>query len=179
MKISKKVWVIIVIIILAIALGSVVRIYIQQVGEQRQLSTSLAAQQTLLRKLTTDKANMENQLAQAESLLDTSQAKFPESVESIEYGEDLFKIAGDCNLELTELSPSMPADKKVGAVTYSVATFVVRVTGSVENILDFIYAIRTGGGFRLPWSADVKSISIVTGEEMEATITLDIYAYKR
>jgi hypothetical protein len=179
MKISKKVWLIIGIIVFAIVFGSLLRIYIQQAREQGQLSTSLAAQQTLLRKLTTDKANLENDWEQAESLLNTSQAKFPGAVESIEYGEDLFEIAGDCNLELTGLSPSMPADKKVGAVTYSVATFAVKVTGSVDNILDFIYAIRTGGDFKLPWSADVKSISITTGEEMAATITLDIYAYKR
>jgi hypothetical protein len=177
MKISKKVWLIIGIIILAIVLANLVRIYVQQAGEQGQLRTSLATQQTLLRKLTTDKANLESSWAQAESLLNTSRAKFPDSVDSIQYGEDLFEIAGDCNLELTELSPSMPADKKVGAVTYSVATFVVRVTGSVENVLDFIYAIRTGDGFELPWSADVKSVSMVTGEEMGATITLDIYAY--
>lgn len=179
MKISRKVWLIVGIVILAIVLGSLVRIYIQQTREQEQLRTSLAAQQALLLKLTTDKANLENSWAQAESLLNTSQAKFPGSVESIEYGEDLFVIAGDCNLVLTDLNLSMPADKKVGAVTYSVSTFVVSVTGSVENILDFIYAIRTGDGFKLPWSADVKSISIVTDEETAATITLDIYAYKR
>ncbi|OGN95470.1 MAG: hypothetical protein A2Z77_07125 [Chloroflexi bacterium RBG_13_51_36] len=179
MKVSKKFWLIIGIIILAVVLGSLVRTYVQQAGEQEQLRTSLAAQQTLLRKLTTDEANLENDWEQAESLLNTSQAKFPGSVESIEYGEDLFEIAGDCNLQVTELTPSMPADKKVGAVTYSVATFVVKVSGSMDNILDFVYAMRTGDGFELPWSAHVKGISIATGEEMEATITLDIYAYRR
>jgi hypothetical protein len=88
----------------------------------------------------------------------------------------LFKIAGDCSLDLTELSPSTPVGKRVGAVTYSVATFVVTVVGSVENILDFVYAIRIGDGFQLPWSADVKSISIDTGDqETVATVTLEIY----
>jgi hypothetical protein len=178
-KISKKVWLIIGIAIFVIALVVLVRAYSQQVSEQAQLTTNLAAQQTLLHKLTTDEANLEGDLEQAESLLNTSQAKFPESVESIEYGEDLFEIADDCNVELTELSPSMPGAKTEGAVTYSVASFVVKVTGNVDDILDFIYAIRIGDDFQLPWSAEVKSVSIDSGgEEPAAIITLDIYGYK-
>ena len=178
-KINKKIWLIIGIAIFVIALVSLVRIYSQQVREQEQLSVSLAAQQALLRKLSTDKEALENQLAQAESLLNTSQAKFPQSVESIEYGEDLFEIADDCNLELTELSPSMPGTKTVGAVTYSVSLFAVKVQGDMNDILDFIYAIRTGNGFKLPWSAEVKSVSVDIGdEETVATITLEIYGYK-
>jgi hypothetical protein len=179
-KIDKKVWLIIGIAILVIALVSLVRIYTQQVKEQEELRTSLAAQQTLLRNLTTNKEDLENKLDAAESLLNTSRVKFPESVESIEYGEDLFKIAEDCNLELTQLSPSMPGTKTGGAVTYSVASFGVQVQGDMEDILDFIYAIRTGDGFKLPWSAEVKSVSIDTGGAAGpgATITLDIYGYK-
>jgi len=178
-KISKKVWLIIGITIFVIALVSLVRIYSQQVKEQEELSVSLAAQQTLFSKLTTDKKDLESKRDAAESLFNKSQAKFPESVESIEYGEDLFKIADDCNLDLTGLSPSMPGTKTVGAVTYSVASFVVKVRGDVDDILDFIYAIRIGDGFQLPWSAEVKSVSIDIGDaESAATITLDIYGYK-
>lgn len=178
-KISKKVWLIIGIAIFVIALVSLVRIYTQQVKEQEQLSASLAAQQTLLRRLTTDKEDLENQLAQAESLLNTSQVKFPEAVESIEYGEDLFKIADDCNVDLTQLSPSMPTDKTAGAVTYSVSSFVVQVQGNVNDVLDFINAIRTGDGFKLPWSAEMKNVSIDFGDEgVVATINVDIYGYK-
>jgi len=179
MKISKKVWLIVGIVVFAVVLGILVRTYIQQVQEQEQLRTSITGQQTLLRRLTTDKADLEDELEQAESLLNKSKAQFPESVESIEYGEYLFEIAGECNLELTQLSPSIPADKKVGAVTYYVGSFVVKVSGNMDDILAFIYAIRTGGDFELPWSADVKSISMAVGEETQATITLDIYAYRR
>jgi type II secretory pathway pseudopilin PulG len=179
MKISKKVWLIIGIAILVIALVSLVRIYSQQVREQEQLRTNLAAQEALLRTLTTDKANLGKNRDQAESLFNTSRAKFPESVESIEYGEDLFKIAEDCNLELTQLSMSVPGAKTGGAVTYSVASFGVKVQGAMEDILDFIYALRTGDGFKLPWSAEVRSVSIGSGAAgPEATIILDIYGYK-
>jgi type II secretory pathway pseudopilin PulG len=177
-KIDKKIWLIIGIVIFAIVAVSLVRTYSQQVSEQEQLRTSLETQQALLRKLTTDKADLDNRLSAAESLLDTSRVKFPESVESIEYGEDLFKTAHDCNVELIGLNPSMPGTKGGGAVSYSVSSFTVRVTGDVNGILDFIYALKTGDGFQLPWSAEVKSVSIDWGPPTTATIILDIYGYK-
>lgn len=177
-KISKKVLFIIGIVIFAVVFASLINSYVQQVRDRDQVSASLSEQKVLLNKLNTEKADLENQRAQAEALLGTSQAKFPQSVESIEYGEDLFEIAGDCNLELIALSPSAPVDKKVGSVTYSVAIFVVTVEGNIDDTLDFIQAIRTGDDFQLPWSAEVKGVNINIARS-EATINLDIYAYKR
>lgn len=178
-KINKKVLLIIGIVIFAIILGSLVRTYSQQATEQRKLSASLAAQQTLLTNLSKDKEEWEGKLNKAESLLDTSQKKFPQSVECIEYGEDLFDIADDCDVELTSLSMSNPSSTKVGAVTYSVASFTLKVTGNMDDLLDFIYAITTGDDFELPWSAAVKGVNMGIGAAVAATITLDIYAYKR
>ncbi len=179
MKISKKVWLIIGIAIFVIALVSLVRIYTQQVKEQEPLRTSVAAQQALLRTLTTQENDQQNKLNAAESLLEASRVKFPQSVESIEYGEDLFNIAGDCNVELTSLSPSMPGTRTAGAVTYSVSSFAMVVQGEVNNILDFINALRIGDSFRQAWSAEVNSVSIGSGAAgSEATINLDIYGYK-
>lgn len=178
-KISKKVLLIIGIVIFAIILVSLVRTYSQQAAEQRQLSDSLAARQTLLNNLSKDKEEWESKRNKAESLLDTSRKKFPQSVECIEYGEDLFDIAEGCNVELTSLGMSNPSSLKIGAVAYSVASFELKVTGSMDDILDFIYALRTGDDFELPWSAEVKAVNIAAGAQGEvgASIKLDIYAY--
>jgi hypothetical protein len=178
-KINKKILLILGIVIFAIVLGSLVRTYSQQIQEQKQLSTSLEVQQMLLTRLTNEKEEWESKRNKAESLLDTSQKKFPQSVECIEYGEDLFDIADDCNVDLASLSMSEPGSKKVGAVTYSVSTFVLKITGSMDNVLDFIYALRTGDDFELPWSATLNAVNMAGGNEVEATITLQIYAYKR
>ena len=193
-KIDKKVLLIVGIAIFVIALVSLIRIYSQQVREQEQLSASLAAQQAFLRKLTTDKEDLENKLNAAESLLDTSKAKFPQALESIEYGEDFFKIAygqnlysmaDGCGVQLTALTASQPTAKTAGAVTYSVSSFAVKVEGDMDDILKFIDAIGTSidyklpWSFQLPWSVDVKSVSMEISEEgVQATITLDIYGYK-
>lgn len=177
MKLSKKVWLIVVIVIFAVALGVLFSIYSGQNGERTQLSDRLSQAQTLLPGLIDNRETKDDELTQAESLLTASQSQFTESVESIEYGDDLFEIADDYNVSLTKLTASKPSNKTVGAVTYSISTFVVVVKGSIENILDFIYAIRTGDDFQLPWSAEVTSVQTnVSGGS--ATVNLIIYGYK-
>ena len=176
-KIDKKIWLIVGIAIFVVALVFLVRTYSQQVSEQKQLKTNLAAQQALLRTLTTQEKDQQDKLSQAQSLLESSRTKFPESVESIEYGEDLFAIADGCSVQLTSLSPSMPGTKTVGAVTYSVSSFAMSVSGSVNHILDFINALKTGDGFQFPWSAEVTSINIDVGGSA-ANINVNIYGYK-
>jgi len=192
MKLSKKVWLIVVIVIFAVALGVLFSIYSGQNGERAQLNDRLSTAQTLLPGLMNNRETKEDELTQAESLLAASQAQFPEVVESIEYGEDFFKIAygknlytmaAGCGVDLNSLTVSNPTNKEVGPVTYSVASFTVKVNGSIDNTLKFIDAIGTGidyeptWSFQLPWSAEVKGINIGVGGT--TTINLDIYSYKR
>ena len=192
MKLSKKVWLIVVVVIFAVALGILFSIYSGQAGERAQLTDRMSNAQTLLPSLVANREKLEDQLTQAESLLDESQAEFPKVLESIEYGEDFFKVAygqnlysmaAGCGVELTSLTASKPSNKKVGAVTYSVSSFTVVVKGNIDDTLDFIDAIGTGidyklsWSFQLPWSVNVKSVSMSPGGA--TTIYLDIYGYKR
>jgi type II secretory pathway pseudopilin PulG len=178
MKPSKKVWLIIGIAIFAIVLVVLFTIYFRQAGEREQLENNLFTAQVLSAKLTAQKKDLEGQLAQAQSLLDSSRAKFPESVESIEYGEDLFDIADDCDVELTSITASKPT----GSATYSASSFAVDVHGDVGDILDFVDALMAGVDFQLPWSAEVTAVRISygggEGTAGTATISLNIYAYK-
>lgn len=178
-RIDKKIFLIIAIAIFVAALVGLVRAYRQQADEQERLRTDLAMQQGLLRTLATEENEQQDKLEQAESLFDASRAKFPQSVESIEYGEDLFEIAHNCNVELVSLSPSMPGAKAVGAVTYSVSSFAVQVSGNVDDVLNFMNALRTGDGFRLPWSAQITRVNLDVGsEDVVASISADIYGYE-
>jgi hypothetical protein len=173
MKISRKVWLIIGAVLIVAALVSLYMVYSRQAGERDDLNARLSRAQTLLPALTANKGELENQLAQAESSLEPNKAKFPESVESIEYGEYLFEIADECNVNLASLNFPKPADKKVGAVTYSVVSLSLPVSGALTDIFTFIDTIRTDERFA---SADVKSVNIdVAGS---ATISVDIYGYK-
>ena len=177
MKPSKKVWLIIGIAIFAIVLAVLFLFYSREAGEREQLEKSLEDAQFLLPQLTAQKEDLEDQLAQAQSLLDRSRAEFPESVECIEYGEDLFEIADDCDLKLTTLRPSKPTS----SAPYTVSSFAVSVKGEVSDILDFVDALRAGVDFQLPWSAEVTAVKIsYAGEDAAgtATISLNIYAYR-
>jgi hypothetical protein len=124
--------------------------------------------------LTASRNGLEDQLAAAQSSLETSAVKFPESVQSIEYGEYLFEIAADSNVKLDSLTFPRPAGSIVGTVTYSVVSLTLPVSGTLENIFQFIDTIRTDGRFA---STNVRSINMNIGGS-KATIILDIYGYK-
>lgn len=193
MRLSRKFWIILGIGVLVVLIAILASTYVRQTEERRQLDDRLTLAQTRLPGLISEQQDLEGQLAQARSFLETSQARFPQAVESIEYGEDLFRIAygydlrtmfSELNLELTSLTASPPAAGQAGAVTYSVSTFTIAVSGDVNNILKFIDALGTQIDYQLPWttqepwSVQVNSVNFnVAGRA--ATISLDVYGYKR
>ena len=191
MRLSKTAWLILGIGIFVIAMGSLYFLYSRQGDEQEQLNDSLSVAQATLPTLVSEKEDWESQLtqgesrltqqesqltqresqlAQATSLLDTTQASFPESVESIEYDELLFNFAHGCNLTITKLTASEPSDEMIEDITYSVTSFTVDVKGEVANILDFINAIVTSEDFTCA-TAELVNINIpepLTEAEKEA-----------
>jgi len=178
MRISKKVGLIIGAVILVVILVILFSTYSRQARERNDLNARLSAAQTLLPILTTQKTDLENQLAQIESSLNANKAKF-ESVEiteygeSIVYGEYLFEIAGKCKVNLNFLTFPKPTAITIGAVTYSVVSLSLPVSGELDNIFDFIEALMTDERFT---SAEVTAVKIeVAGS---ATINLNIYGYK-
>jgi len=221
MKLSKTAWLILGIGIFVIAFGGLCLVYFQQGSEREQLNDGLLVAQATLPKVISEKEDWERQLAQWESqlgqlkselaqaklLLAESKMSFPKAVESIEYDEEIFKIADNCDLDITKLTSSEPRDKEAEGITsseprdkeseditYSVTSFVVDVKGEVANILDFINTIATSKAFT---TATVELVDIevpqplteeekegLTEEEIEdrekpsATVSLAIYAYK-
>jgi hypothetical protein len=175
MKRSNKVWIIVGIGIIVVLLVIVFTVYFRQGREQEDLNNKLSAAQILSTTLTNQEADLKNQLASAQSLLASSQVQFPQAVESIEYGEYIFEIADRCNLRLNSLAFPKPVAKKEGAVTYSVVSLSLPVSGEVADIFEFIDIIKTDPRFT---STQVKSVNLgVAGES--ATISVDIYGYKR
>jgi Tfp pilus assembly protein PilO len=166
-------------------------VYSRQVSEQEQLADSLSQAQARLPKVISDRqaaeaelAQWQGKLAEATSLLDKSQAQFPESVGSIEYDEALWEIADACDLEVMSLTASEPGDKKVkdSDITFSVFSFKVEVRGEVADILTFISDIATSEHFT---GATVELVNITVPEPDEeetelptATISLVGYNYE-
>jgi Tfp pilus assembly protein PilO len=174
MKLSSKVWLIVIIVVVVAAVAGLYTVYSRQAAERDDLTERRDRAQTLQSQLTDSKSDLEDQLASAQSSLSASQAQFPASVESIEYGEYIFEIVEDCNLQLSALSFPKPAGVKQGSVTYRVVSLTLPVSGALENIFKFIDTIKTDPRFA---STRVKSVNLnVAGGS--ATIAVDIYGYK-
>jgi len=174
MKLGKKASLVLGAVVIVAALVVVGVFYSRQAGQMGDLNDRMDRAEILLPGLTASKNNLEDQLVSAQSLLEASQAQFPASVESIEYGEYLFEIADECNVKLDSLSFPKPVAKRVGLVTYSVVSLTLPVTGTLDNIFLFIDTIRTDDRFA---STQVKTVSMNAGGK--ATISVDIYGYQR
>jgi hypothetical protein len=209
MRLSRTAMLILGVGVFVIAFATLFSINSGQSGEQWRLNDSLTTAQALLPKLVAEREDWEDQLTQWEnkvtevtSVLSRFKAKFPKSVESIEYSETLFDIARECDLEVAEVTTSEPCDKKVEDVVYSVTTLevVVRAADSkpgsvtafesyidntVAHILDFIDIVATSDDFT---NATIELVEMnnleppgeITGceDKPEATISLAIYGYK-
>ncbi|MGB5926212.1 MAG: hypothetical protein WBH01_09025 [Dehalococcoidia bacterium] len=174
MKLSSKVWLVVIIVVLVAAVAGLYTVYSRQAAERDDLTERRDRAQTLQSQLTDSKSDLENQLASAQSSLDTSQAQFPQEIHSIEYGEYIFEIVEDCNLQLSTLSFPRPAGVKQGSVTYRVVSLTLPVSGALENIFKFIDTIKTDPRFA---STRVNSVNLnVAGGS--ATIAVDIYGYR-
>ena len=176
MKISSRIGLIVIIIVIVAALAVLyTAVYRPQAAERDDLLARRDGAQVLQTQLTDSKSNLEGQLAQAQSSLNSSQTKFPAAIESIEYGEYIFELVEDCNLQLASLSFPRPAARTVGSVTYSVVSLTLPVSGTLENIFKFIDLIKTDPHFA---STSVNSVNLnVAGGS--ATIAVDIYGYAR
>ena len=174
MKIRSRVGLIVIIVVIVAALAGLYTVYSRQAAQRSQLNERLDTAQTLQAGLNASKTDLEDQLASAQSSLNSSQAQFPASVESIEYGEYLFEIAERCNLQLATLSFPRPAARTVGSVTCSVVSLSLPVSGTLENIFKFIDLIRTDPRFA---STQVNSVNLNVGGG-SAVIAVDIYGYK-
>jgi hypothetical protein len=201
MNISKTTWLILGIGISIIAIGILGWLYLEQRSEQKTLTDSLAQANVAYPSLVSQRDNLESQLTQSETdlaeavlLLSEVELIFPESVESIEYDEEIFDIADDCNLEIIELTASEPGDQAVESVTYSITSFTVVVESDygysdkiiVNNMLKFVDTIANSEYFTdtthfANATIELVNIQVPQGEEEgepSATINLVVYGYK-
>ena len=201
MNISKTTWLILGIGIFIIAIGILSWLYLEQRGEQKTLTDSLAQANVTYPSVVSQRGDLEIQLTQWETdlaeavlLLADVEVIFPESVESIEYDEELFNIADDCDLEIIELTASEPGALEVESVTYSVTSFTVVVESDygysdkiiVNNMLKFVDTIANSEYFTDTThfaNATIELVNIQVPQveeegEPSATINLVIYGYK-
>ena len=189
MKLSRTAWLVLIIGIFVIAIGSLYWLYMQDGREQEQLSQTLSTTQATLPKLASERTNLEgtltdleDRLAQAISQLRAGKAVFPASVQSIEIDEMLFGIAANWSLEITNLTATEPSDTPVSPeiedieaedieievedVNYQLTSFTVEMKGQVSDILGFFDSVVNQRDFT---TAAVELVTIVVPEPVSET----------
>jgi len=175
MKVSSRVGLIVIVVVVVAALIALyIAVYRPQAAEQADLIARRDRAQVLQSQLSASKSDLEDELASAQSSLSTSQGQYPQEIHSIEYGEYIFEIIEECNLQLAALSFPKPSSSTQGSVTYSVVSLSLPVSGTVENIFKLIDIIKTDPRFA---STQVNSVNLNVGGG-GATIAVTIYSYK-
>jgi hypothetical protein len=170
MKFGKLSQLILAIGIFAIAVVFLYRTNQGRAAEHEQLNTQLQAVQLLVPKLVSENEDLESRLNQVQAELDQARtslsqgkAKFPDSIDSVDYNELLFQMANNRDLEMMRLVTSEPAEQSVGNITYDVTTFDIEVMGQVADILDFVNSIASGEEFT---TATVELVNITVPEPL-------------
>ena len=190
MKFTRTIWLIILLVVLAIACASMYVVNSGKASQGEELQNKLDRAAADYSQLVAQRVALDSQLAQgqidlaaAKAELDVAEAQFPPSIEqTINYDEILFWMADYCQLEIMSLTASAPGEIKAGGVTYSLITFnvVVRpkpadplpataaefetyIDESVADILHFVDTIATGEGF-------VNATTFVNGTTIESVV---------
>ena len=197
-KLSTTSWIFLIIGIFGILVLSLNVAYAQQSQEQSRLNEEVALVQKRLLKnppqqISSQKSELESQLAKAELQLKVAKVGLYWSTESIEASDALFELAMDCDVEITKISSLALSTEAVEGVTLSTLPLTVTVEGDVLNLVDFIYkwtheyptgvvqsvAITVPEVTEEEEEAEAEGAAAETEEEKpSATINLLIYSYE-
>ncbi len=175
MKLSKTSWIILIVGVLVVAFGTLGIARAQQVQEQKQLDEELAvAEKRLsnlqLKELRSRKSELEVQIEQTASQLETTKDSLRQSVESIEVTDSVFEIAEACGVEIIDVSSSELGTDDLEGVAYSIIQLNMRVEGDVPNLISFVIKLNddfTTGAVRSV-QMDIQGVAEeVAGEAVE------------
>jgi len=187
MKLSKATWLVLGIGIIVVAIASLAFNYAQQGQEQSQLNQDLSLAKLRLEKYlseppSSEKEELETQLAQASSQLEATKASLSQPIESIEETDTLFNTAQDCNVEIFEINSSFLTSETLENVTYSFLPLNVNVKGDVPNLIKFILKWTEQYSTGAVDSVEITVPKTIDEEEEpekpSAELSLSIYTYE-
>ncbi len=169
MKLRKSTWITLGVGIFIVAAVVIYMLYRGELSKQREVRDSLDEARTTNTLLLSQKSSLQaeldslkeeytqwqdqisqlqSELSQETTALNQTKAKFPQLVQSIEYGQTLFAFAQSHNLEVTGLTAAEPTSESVENIPYSATSLKIDVRGEVADILDFINTITTSADFQ-------------------------------
>ncbi|MFC1918859.1 hypothetical protein ACFLUN_00985 [Chloroflexota bacterium] len=183
MKPSKTGWIIINTVVFVIAIVSLALVHFYQVQQHKQLDEQLAQTQTSLREtqinqLISDKTALEVRLNELISQLEVVQGIFSNPVGSSTITKALFDIAEAHQLEVTEMTSSVPTEEDFHGIVFSQILLTAHVEGDASNMVDFIIDLNNHFS-----TGKIKTVNITITENpgVERTaldVNMTIYTHK-
>jgi hypothetical protein len=177
LKIGKTTQWILLIGIFAILLISAGVVYSRQQAQQSELSSAIAQANLDFTKYSAQKKDLESKRREANSRIASVQGEFRQYTESIEIEEALFEVAEDAGVTVTRLTFTLPAEEKLGGITYDVFSPVVTAEGEVLPEL-LLFSKKISESFS---TVAIESVKIEGGEgdeKPQIVLNLSIYAYE-
>lgn len=193
MKLSKTSLIFLIIGVFIILAGSLGMSYFGQSKEQSLVEEEAAVAQLRLEKLpnqkqfSSQKEELESQLAKAETQLKAAKMSLYQLPESIEATDTLFVLAENSQVEVIEISSQGPGTETLDEVTLSVLSLTVTIEGDILNLIAFIYSWTEEYPTGMATWVEITVTELVEEEEGEeevveeipsAIINLFIYSYE-
>ena len=183
MKLSKKSGLI---LIVGIAIAIFAGLWLargQQVDEQEQLHEELSIVAMRLNglqgeEISSQQGELEKQLSQTISQLETAKAVLSQSTESIDVSGALFDIAEATGVEITEISSSGLSSDSLEGITCSVLPLTITVEGDVADIISFVGSLNHDFTTGIVKSVEISIPEMTSEETVSANIQLHIYTFQ-
>ncbi len=142
-KIGKKSWLTIIIGAVAIAVSGLSLTYFRQVNQYDQMreqyvQTQANLEQVQITTLLLNKAELEGELSEVTLQREKVQAQLSIPMASSIITKTLFGIAEKHNLEVRQMTSSVPSDETLEGVDLSQTTLAARIEGDSANFISFI-----------------------------------------
>jgi hypothetical protein len=183
-----------------VALAGLATTAYQQTEKQKALAAQLNNSQAKLQgihldSLSTQPADLENQLSQITPEYEQVKAKFERQFNSTTITSALFQMAESKGLAITAMTSSSPTIEKLEGVNLSTITLTAVVQGNAANLVNYIVELNS-----LLKTSTVKSVEIsvpstdgtdvtqitgdnvtplhIVGENATAKIEMSVYSYR-
>lgn len=181
MKLSKTFALILILIAFAVIITGLYSFYSRRVSQRDVLLNSQKTNQKIISRIDGEKRTLESQLAQSEASLKDAKLRleevkksFPVSVESIEYGEEIARLADEAKLKFGSLAAKPTTEETIDGTTYLVSRIAIEVKGELSNILSFVDSVSMGTSFR---STSMQTLEIADMDKPESVARLSITIY--
>lgn len=183
MKLGKTSLLLIATGVVVIAFASLGIARAQRLREQDRVNEELfmathRLEQFQLEQLHSQQEELEKQLSQTSSELETAKATLSEAIGSINASDALFNIAETCGVEVTEITSAHPVVGMLEEIPSSVLTLGITVEGHLPNLVRFIISVNNDFVLGTVQSVAIEVPQDTAEEAPSATISLRIYTYR-